>query len=168
LEPIEGFKYIPGYESFYSINKYGKIWGHRSQKFLQPTIMKSGYLNVWLQGIKRSERKHYFVHRLVAQTYIPNPFNLPEVNHKDGNKANCNDWNLEWATHQGNIIHAHKNGLILSHSEDNFFRNWINWSPEQLVEFEKSPYNIPACGPYNCPQDLKARIAKIEAELKAA
>jgi hypothetical protein len=51
------------------------------------------------------------VHRLAAKTFIDNPDNLPEVNHKDGDKLNNSMSNLEWITSSGNKIHAYKNGL---------------------------------------------------------
>ncbi len=52
-----------------------------------------------------------FVHRLVAQTYLPNPQKLPEVNHKDANKRNNKVLNLEWVTRQQNADHASRHGL---------------------------------------------------------
>lgn len=53
----------------------------------------------------------YYVHRLVAQAFIPNPNNLPEVNHIDGNRQNNSINNLEWVTRNGNIAHAISTGL---------------------------------------------------------
>lgn len=59
------------------------------------------------------DKKRYFkrVHRLVAETFIDNPQNLPEVNHKDGNKLNNNIINLEWATNSDNTQHGYDNNL---------------------------------------------------------
>lgn len=51
------------------------------------------------------------INRLVAKAFIPNPYRRKEVNHKDGDKENNNDWNLEWTTHKQNMHHAIKNGI---------------------------------------------------------
>jgi hypothetical protein len=67
-----------------------------------------GYLRVSL-GYGFSKR----VHRLVAEAFVPNPNNLPEVNHKDGNKANNNAMNLEWCTRKDNMAHAFASGLCV-------------------------------------------------------
>ena len=56
-------------------------------------------------------RKNHSVHRIIAKTFIPNPDNLPCVNHKDGNKLNNSVDNLEWCTHSENVKHAYDNGL---------------------------------------------------------
>lgn len=56
-------------------------------------------------------RKNRNVHRVIAETFIPNPNNLPCVNHKDGNKMNNSVDNLEWCTHSENTIHAYRTGL---------------------------------------------------------
>lgn len=73
---------IPGFEGLYAVTSCGKVWSYKSKKFIKPYRIGNGYLAVKLAG------KNYRVHRLVAMTYIPNPENLPFVNHKDENKHN--------------------------------------------------------------------------------
>ncbi|MDP4224837.1 MAG: HNH endonuclease [Bacteroidota bacterium] len=70
--------------------------------------------------IKDGKRNSFYIHRLVAETYIPNPNNLPEVNHKDGNKDNNHISNLEWTNHKDNINHARENGFW--HKDTYFYR----------------------------------------------
>lgn len=60
--------------------------------------------------------KHYKIHRLIAETFIPNPNNLPQVNYKDGDKTNNRINNLEWITNRNNLIHAIKTGLRKYHN----------------------------------------------------
>lgn len=68
-----------------------------------------GYKMVGLSNEKG--RKNIAIHRLVANAFIPNSNNYPEVNHKDGNKANNCSENLEWCTRKQNVIHSYKLGL---------------------------------------------------------
>ena len=87
---------IKGYENIYEVSDKGRV---KSLKFGKERILKlgittDGYLMVKL--LKNGEKKNLLVHRLVAQTFIPNPDNLPEVNHKDENKENNSVQNLEW------------------------------------------------------------------------
>lgn len=83
----------------------------RKERLLKPCIT-SGYLCVGLWKNKKGYTS--YIHRLLAIHFIPNPDNLPEVNHKDGNKLNNSIENLEWCTHKENMQHAHNNGLIKS------------------------------------------------------
>ena len=76
---------------------------------LTQTIGRDGYY--WV-GLKGSNKKMKKIHRLVAETFIPNPDNLPVVNHIDGNKLNNNVDNLEWCTYAHNTRHAVLNGLL--------------------------------------------------------
>ena len=93
-------KYIKGYERLYSITEDGKVWSHYKNRFLTPRKNIWGYLMVSLY--KDGTCKQKGIHRLVAETYIPNPKGLSDVNHKDENKENnCVD-NLEWMTHKAN------------------------------------------------------------------
>lgn len=93
-------KDIKGYEGLYAITSCGKVWSHRAQKFLKPQKDRYGYLHVNLY--KDGKAKKYKIHRLVAEAYIPNPENKPQVNHKDENKEHNYVNNLEWMTSKEN------------------------------------------------------------------
>lgn len=95
----------------YEITRNGEIYSlkHNKRKLIKGYIDKYGYRRVLLHIL--GKRQKYFVHRLVAMKYIENPNNLPQVNHKDGNKLNNNVENLEWVTAKQNIQHAIKNNL---------------------------------------------------------
>ena len=93
---------IKGYEGLYEVSDKGMV---RSLKFWKERIMKpgsdkNGYLIVNL--CKNGEKKMYLVHRLVALAFIPNPDNLPQVNHKDEDKENNSVHNLEWCSSKYN------------------------------------------------------------------
>lgn len=93
-------KDIQNYEGLYGITEDGKVWSYRSKKFLSPGTESGGYLKVGL--CKDGIRKQFKVHRLVAQAYIPNPDNLPQVNHLDEVKTNNCVSNLSWSTASDN------------------------------------------------------------------
>ena len=92
----------------YLIDTEGQIYNKNTNKILTGTI-RSGYRMVKLTINK--VKKDYSVHRLVAQTFIDNPNNLPIVNHKDRNKLNNNINNLEWVSQSDNMLHAYNNGI---------------------------------------------------------
>lgn len=109
---LEIWKWVPGYEGQYKVSNTGLVKSvdtvvHtynggefiRKGKLLRPAKDKSGYLRVGLG----KKTKSYKVHRMVAQAFIPNPDNLPQVNHKDENKTNNWVTNLEWCTAKYNI-----------------------------------------------------------------
>ena len=82
---------------------------HLKERIMKPTLDKKGYLTVnLLKDGKRYTR--VFVHRIVAEAFIPNPENLPIVNHKDFDILNCRVDNLEWTTMQGNYDYSAKRG----------------------------------------------------------
>jgi len=88
----------------YLITEEGDVYSRKFGKLKKMKQRTERYkaINLWNNG---KEKAHY-VHRLVAETYIPNPDNLPEVNHKDEDKTNNNVANLEWSTHADNIQHS--------------------------------------------------------------
>lgn len=91
---------IKGWER-YQITDDGRVWSKISNKWLTPKKTEDGYLRVCLCG-EHGERRQVCIQRLVAEAFIPNPQNLPQVNHKDENKENNCAWNLEWCTPQYN------------------------------------------------------------------
>ena len=112
---IEIFKDIKDLEGKYQVSNLGNIMslnynGTGKSKLLKPGKTKNGYLLVSLY--KNRKRKSYKVHRLVAEHFIPNPDNLPEINHKDENKENNSVDNLEYCTHEDNINHGTRNERI--------------------------------------------------------
>ena len=98
---------VIGYECLYSVTQDGQVWAYQNRlhkgKFLKPSL-KKGYPFVCL--CKDSKIVQKTVHRLVAEAYLPNPDNLPQVNHKDSNKENNNLSNLEWCTASQNKKHS--------------------------------------------------------------
>ncbi len=86
----------------YRVSSHGNVESVRGR--ITPRSDKDGYLVITVGKLKC--RKVVKVHRLVAQLFIPNPNNLPEVNHIDRNRKNPKMENLEWITHKGNIDHS--------------------------------------------------------------
>lgn len=103
---------------------------HHGQ-ILSQNVTTNGYwfLTNRLTGKKL---KMILVHRIVAMEFVPNPDNLPQVNHKDGNKLNNHYTNLEWVTPSGNTKHAHDHNLIrVIHGEEH---NWSKITKDQAQE----------------------------------
>lgn len=104
----EKFELIPKYGGKYMVSKKGTIRSlyKKRNKFKQKN--RNGYQTVMLYHNKSI---NVSVHRLVAEMFIPNPFKLPCVNHKDGNKNNPYVGNLEWVSYSDNAKHAYRLGL---------------------------------------------------------
>jgi len=97
---MEGFVDIIDYEKLYKINNEGKIWSEIKKKMLKPRIHSHGYLRVCL--CKENTIKDFYIHRLVAQHFIPNPENFFIIDHIDNNKKNNLMNNLRWTTSSEN------------------------------------------------------------------
>ena len=112
---IENWKDIPNYEGLYKISDLGNVKSTYSNKILKPSADKYGYVR--FSATKNKKQKTLRIHRLVAELFIQNPNNLPQVNHKDGNKENNCKTNLEWCTDSENKLHAYVNGLMIGGNE---------------------------------------------------
>ena len=97
---------IEYFGNIYDIYLDGKVWTHNGKRFLPSHSNGNGYLGVNLYNSENKQSKRFYVHRLVAQCYIPNDLNLPDVNHKDFDKSNNIVYNLEWSSRLDNVQHA--------------------------------------------------------------
>lgn len=124
-DATEKWKWINGYRGYYKVSTWGRIKSVSrvvnrkdgssfvtSARILSHQILDKGYHLIHL--CRNKKRKALYVHRVVAEAFLSNPENLPEVNHDDGDKDNNRVVNLEWITHAGNQKHAAKNGLMAS------------------------------------------------------
>lgn len=124
----EVWKDIQGYEDKYQVSNYGRVRSKERvvdrgkygllevhAKNLTARQKENGYLIVGLYS--HNKGKNAYIHRLVAKAFIPNPDNLPTVNHKDGNKKHNFVSNLEWTSYSDNNKHAYNHGL--THSNKN-------------------------------------------------
>ena len=89
-------------DSKYSISDDGQVMNTKTNYILKPELHSKGYLRVTIN------KKHVFIHRLLAIAFIPNPYNKPQVNHIDNIKIHNNVSNLEWVTNSENQAHAYQ------------------------------------------------------------
>jgi hypothetical protein len=106
----EEWREIPMFDGRYEVSSTGKVYSHITKRLKKTPVGKRGYPVVSLSD-ENGKLHVKTVHRLVAQAFIPNPENKPEVNHIDGCKTNCMVDNLEWATRRENDHHARVTGL---------------------------------------------------------
>ena len=124
---------VKGMINDYGIDKTGRIWSFKSNRWLLGVINTQGYVQFELNG------KSYLGHRLTAKAWVKNPKNYPEINHKDGHKTNNYYMNLEWCTSSQNQKHACQMGLQkprykLSDAEVSYIR--------KTYEFRKNTYEM--------------------------
>lgn len=120
---MEVWKDIEGYEGFYQVSNFGRVKSLEKEfkagrsyglRMMKERILKHGTNSGGYQVVvfsKDEKKRSFSVHRIVAETFIPNPECKKEVNHIDGNKTNNHVDNLEWSTRSENILHAYKMNL---------------------------------------------------------
>lgn len=150
---MEFWKDIKGYRGYYQISNLGRIRScdrdisdinktqHIKGKIIKPTNNGNGYLIVSLRI--NGKRKNHYVHRLVAESFIDNLENKPEVNHKDFNPYNNCVNNLEWSTRKENILYSNVNGrydnarkLLGARNVDDALKKSIIYEKEILKRFD--------------------------------
>ena len=116
----------------YEISNLGRLKNTKTNKILKSTTDSNGYLGITISLGSRNKIKRVRIHRLVAEAFIPNPNNLPQVNHIDGNKQNNKVDNLEWCDNRYNQLHAIDLGLKTFLKKENNPRSKLT---EQDVDF---------------------------------
>lgn len=124
----EEWRPVEGYEGLYEVSNRGRIKSvakkikrngrvvchQATDRILKPKHKPNGYLQAWLYD-ENGKVKAFYVHRLVAQAFIQNPYGLPQVNHRDGNRENNRLGNLEWCSGSYNVASA-KHGKKEKHT----------------------------------------------------
>lgn len=152
---MEIWKAVKGYEGYYEVSNIGNVrsvdrlvkhskGGLRiyKGKTLVPCLSVDGYRLVHLSKLNVSEMKR--VNRLVAEAFIPNPNNLPTVNHKDENKLNNSVENLEWMSIENNIKYSSCKSIKQLSIDGEFIRSWESAS-EVGKELNFNTSNILRC-----------------------
>ena len=147
----EEWREVQGYEGLYEVSIFGRVKSveridssghHRKEKILKPKKTKCGYLLVVLS--KELKHKCFLVHILVAQAFIPNPDNLPVVNHINEIKTDNRVTNLEWCTQRYNIRYSQAKPVNQYSKDGEFIRRWDCINEIQYQTGFKSSF-ISAC-----------------------
>lgn len=146
---------IKGYEGIYQVSNYGRVKSIKRGIILK-TFERKGYPAVTLSkdGIGRS----YSVHRLVGEAFIPNPDNLPYINHKDETRNNNQVSNLEWCT----ALYNNTYGTKLKRSSDTRLKNFYGTLDESYIDGVRKERNKERASNYY--QDNKERISQMSKE----
>lgn len=129
----ETWKDVAGYEGLYQVSDLGRVRSllHGKVRILKFLDNGYGYLKVELN------RNGKLVHRLVAEAFIPNPLNLPQVNHKDEDKTNNTANNLEWCTAKYNLNYGTCRVRMAAKLKGR--RRLVNWSrAKAILQYDKS------------------------------
>lgn len=141
----------------YEVSTYGRVRNIKTKKTLYVKRHTGGYLQVAVQ--KHNQKKYLYIHRLVADAFLPNPQNLPYVNHMDEDKTNNHVENLEWCTPEYNANYGScRQRVALSHGrrvrqytkDGLFIKEWnsyreaeraLNIGRGEISRYVKSPYH---------------------------
>jgi hypothetical protein len=121
---VELWRWVVGYEGYYRVSNWGRVWSERRKQELASNDRGTGYPVVWLR--RGGKKETCTVHRLVAVAWIANPLDKPHVNHIDHDKKNARADNLEWVTRSENMRHSVMCGV-----------GTANTSPNEVLEIKR-------------------------------
>lgn len=168
LQEQEVWKDIPGYEGLYQVNQWGDIYSLYTHKKLKWSLHKDGYK---IYNLHKNKKAYLMTaHRAVALAFIPNPDNLPVINHKDENPENCYIDNLEWCTTRYNNIYSDNGkraGIKLSkkaycYNLDGTLFNIFNSVHEASEYFKSSTGNISESAQWKTKENNKKIVISVK------
>jgi hypothetical protein len=148
--------HVCGFDGRYLVTDDGVVLAQTTNRIISTAITHLGYVKITpYRGINEKQGGTVQVHRLVAQAFIPNPENKPQVNHIDGDKTNNDYRNLEWSTVSENHLHAFSTGLrnaALANFNPDEIKNIRQLLSEGVnIRAVAEQYNVP----YNCIDRIK-------------
>lgn len=139
----EIWKDVVGYEQYFRVSNYGNVFSRRTNRILKQHIRPDRRVTVSTRiGGKNGKTVCFKVHRLVAEAFIPNPENKPQVNHIDGNPSNNILTNLEWVTASENIQHAYANSLMSAGDRSGTKNTNSKLTEENVKYIRENPDNL--------------------------
>ena len=142
----------------YIVSSDGKVYSSKNHREISQRVNADGYMQITVGP--DSKRTQYRVHRMVADAFIPNPYGLPEVNHKDNNRANNCVENLEWCTHAYNVQYSINSGNHMSTTDVSGANN-PNYGNHVLSDMYKNNPEL-AIENQSRPGDKNGRAIKIK------
>lgn len=126
----------------FEISNFGNLRNSKTKHIYKLQTNKHGYKVLYIYCTEASKKYlSIVIHQAVAENFVPNPFNKPIINHKDGNKSNNYYLNLEWDTYQGNNQHAYDQGLNKGHKNATGVRSLTTEQAKEIIR--KYNHNAP-------------------------
>jgi hypothetical protein len=147
-EKMSEFRKLKSLKFLYEINEDGVLRNVKSKKIVHGYCEKNGYIRVKIENKCLGHTIRTTIHRLVAEAFIPNPENKPEVNHIDSVRHHNNVNNLEWVTHSENMKHSYNKGIntegITKYRESE--RERVTNGSETFVSISSAAEWLASCG----------------------
>jgi hypothetical protein len=129
------------YSDWIEVSSLGRVRNPKTGTIRKQNLNKCGYYFVSFSMGSCNKKKTFRVHKGLAEVFIPNPGNKPQVNHIDGNKLNNNLNNLEWVTCQENVRHAYDTGLTSIQYGLEHHSSVLNWKDVNYIIQNYKPYD---------------------------